>query len=277
MEMINQLLSKCVSEIRAYVVGIENNLYNIEEGFLEHLIETFLKDSRKGVQSLGKRLEKQRNDLNKEIVRVQNLYDFDKSFGDYKVVAGVDEVGRGPLAGPIVAAAVIMDLNYASTKDLILRVNDSKKIKEELRKELAEIIKKNAISYSIAVKSNEEIDNKGIAYCNHMVFLEAIEGLNRDCDLVLSDGYKAKYYNGNNEAVIKGDTKSFNIACASIIAKVYRDELMKEYSKKYPDYGFEKNVGYGTEVHIKSIKEHGVTPIHRKSFLSSIMESNIIG
>lgn len=264
-------LNHSIVEIRKNIIEIEENIRKIEYYEIEEIINLLIMDSRKGVQLLGSRLKRAKENLYNEINRVKKMYSFDKSFGEYKIVAGVDEVGRGPLAGPIVAVAVVMELDYKDEKELILRINDSKKVKDELRKELAEIIKEKAISYSIAVKSNKDIDEKGIAYCNHMVFLEAIENLGVKCDLVLSDGYKAKYYHGNNEAVIKGDTKSFNIACASIIAKVYRDEIMKEEHKKYPQYGFCKNMGYGTEEHIKSIKKYGITDIHRESFLNSII------
>ena len=127
----------------------------------------------------------------KEISRVKEMYAFDKSFGNYQYIAGVDEVGRGPLAGPIVSCAVILDLNVIDD-ELILWLNDSKKISEKKREELAQIIKEKALAYHIAQASNEEIDSKGIAYCNNNVFLEACYGLKIKPDLVLSDGYLVK-------------------------------------------------------------------------------------
>ncbi|AYE33088.1 ribonuclease HII [Clostridium septicum] len=243
----------------------------LKDDSLNILIKKLELDSRKNVQSLGSKIKKQKKKIEDEIIRVQNMYNFDKSFGSFKYVAGVDEVGRGPLAGPIVSAAVILDLNVLE-EDLILGLNDSKKISKKKREELSEIIKKKALAYSIKEASNKEIDEKGIAYCNNKVFLEACNSVNIKPDLVLSDGYLIKNINIENKSVIKGDTKSACIAAASIIAKVYRDNLMKEYSIKYPNYGFEENVGYGTESHVKHIKEVGPCDIHRLSFLKNILE-----
>ena len=154
---------------------------------------------------------------------------------------------------------------------MILGLNDSKKVPAKKREELAKIIKEKAIAYYIAVSSNEEIDEKGIAYANNKVFLEACTSLKCKPDLVLSDGYLVKNLNIDNKYVIKGDTKSASIAAASIVAKVYRDNLMKEYGEKYPGYYFEENAGYGTSKHIEKIKEIGPCDIHRKSFLKNIL------
>ena len=198
------------------------------------------------------------------------MYNFDKGFGNYTYIAGVDEVGRGPLAGPIVACAVILDLN-ALEDDLILWLNDSKKLSEKKREELAKEIKEKALAYYIAEKTNAEIDEKGIAYCNNNIFLEACTLIDIKPDLVLSDGYLVKGIDIENKSVIKGDAKSASIAAASILAKVYRDNLMKEYSKEYPYYSFEENAGYGTTKHIEGIKEFGPSDIHRMSFLKNIL------
>ena len=199
------------------------------------------------------------------------MYDFDKSFGDFNIIAGVDEVGRGPLAGPIVSCAVVLDLNVLD-EQLLLWINDSKKLNEKKREELAEIIKEKALAYHIASCDSEEIDKIGIGVCNNAVFLEATNSLQIKPDLVLSDGYTIKGIDIPNKSVIKGDTKSANIAAASIVAKVYRDKLMKEYAVKYPYYAFEENVGYGTSKHIDGIKEYGPCKIHRMSFLKNILE-----
>ena len=139
------------------------------------------------------------------------------------------------------------------------------------REELAQIIKEKALAYHIAQASNEEIDSKGIAYCNNNVFLEACYGLKIKPDLVLSDGYLVKNITIENKYVIKGDAKSATIAAASILAKVYRDNLMKEYSKKYPEYYFDENAGYGTVKHVEALKTIGPCEIHRKSFLTKIL------
>lgn len=239
-------------------------------GELTKVINWLNKDKRKNVLSLKSKIEKETDIYLKEVQRVKEMYDFDKSFGNYRYVAGVDEVGRGPLAGPIVACSVILDLNVLDDH-LILYINDSKKLKESKRIELSEIIKEKALSYHISVSSNEEIDEKGIAFSNNKVFLESCSSLSIKPDLVLSDGYLVKNINIENKSVIKGDTKSASIAAASIVAKVYRDNLMKEYAKKYPDYDFENNVGYGTSKHIEGLKTYGKCNIHRNSFLTKLL------
>lgn len=237
------------------------------------LIDLLKSDSRKTVQNLVENVERSKLLKEKEIDRVKSLYNNDINFlknqGGY--IVGVDEVGRGPLAGPIVAAAVVLNLNYENDTELILHINDSKKISIQVRENLDGIIKEKAVSYCIIEIDNDEIDNKGIAWCNNEVLKRACEGVAVTPKLVLSDGYLVKNCKYPNEFIIKGDSKSASIACASIIAKVYRDNIMKEYSKKYPHYGFEKNVGYGTKEHIEAIKEYGCTPIHRKSFLKNIL------
>ncbi|EOU2057719.1 ribonuclease HII [Clostridium perfringens] len=263
-ENLNSYSFKVVSDLVKELDVNRDNKAQIKE-----LADLLKEDKRKNVSSLGNRLEKNLNNLIKEEERVKNMYLFDKSFGDYKYVAGVDEVGRGPLAGPIVSAAVILD--SSNLDDIILYINDSKKLSEHKREELSEIIKEKALSYSISMCDSKEIDEKGIGYCNNHVFIKACEGLNIKPDLVLSDGYLIKNFNEENKHVIKGDTKSACIACASIIAKVYRDNIMKEYHKKYPQYDFEKNVGYGTKTHVDALKEVGPTEIHRMSFLKNIL------
>lgn len=241
-----------------------------KSGEINEILEWLGKDTRKNVLTLKSRIEKEISSYINEVERVKKMYEFDKSFGDYKYVAGVDEVGRGPLAGPIVACAVMLDLD-ACDDELILYLNDSKKVKEEKREELAEIIKEKALCYHIAVSSNEEIDEKGIAFSNNKVFLDSCNSLEIKPDLVLSDGYLVKNIEIENKSVIKGDTKSACIAAASIVAKVYRDNIMHEYAKKYPHYDFEHNVGYGTSKHIAGLKEYGKCQIHRESFLSNLL------
>lgn len=199
------------------------------------------------------------------------MYSFDIKYLKSKYIAGVDEVGRGPLAGPIVAAAVILNLEIMNDNDLILGIKDSKKLSSKDREELSSIIKNKAICYNISLLDNVSIDTNGITWCNNMVFKMAVNGLNIKPNFVISDGYRIKDINIENDYAIKGDEKSASIACASIIAKVYRDNLMKKYAKLYPQYGFDLNSGYGTREHIKAIKEYGICKIHRKSFLKNIL------
>ena len=236
--------------------------YYDDSEFLK-LLDELKHDERKGVVSLFKKFNRIKEMYENEVKRVNGLYEFDRKF-NVKYIAGVDEVGRGPLAGPIVAASVILDLEL-----LIEYIDDSKKIKEEKREELSKIIKTCAVDYNIVELSNKEIDEKGIGYCNNEVFIRAVEGLTVKPQLVLTDGYLIKNWGKiENKHVIKGDTKSASIACASILAKVYRDNLMKDYHNKYSHYNFKKNVGYGTQEHVNAIKEFGVSDIHRKSFLT---------
>ena len=180
-----------------------------------------------------------------------------------KFVAGVDEVGRGPLAGPVVCCAVIMPMD-----DVIEGIDDSKKLSEKKREKLAELIKQKAISYCVYEISQDEIDRINILEAVKKCMTQAVKGLSITPDVTLVDGVdthlpiKAEY-------VIKGDMNSYSIGCASIVAKVYRDNLMKEYSTKYPDYGFEKHKGYGTKAHIEKIKEIGPCKLHRKTFIKN--------
>lgn len=247
---------------------------NISKSSMDNLkvvVNSLLNDSRKNVISLGNRLKKKINKYIKEEERVKSMYRFDKAFLSTGLIAGVDEVGRGPLAGPIVACAVILNLN--DIDDIILEINDSKLLSREKREELDKIIREKAISVSIAEINNEEIDKKGVGYANNKIFIDACMNLSKKPDLVLSDGYLIKGIELNNKYVVKGDRKSASIACASIVAKVYRDNIMRKYHEKYPDYDFENNVGYGTKNHLDGIKNHGITPIHRKSFLKNIMNN----
>lgn len=184
----------------------------------------------------------------------------------YKFIAGVDEVGRGPLAGPVVCAAVIMPLD-----DIIEGVEDSKKLSEKKRESLAEIIKEKAIAYCIYQVSEEEIDRVNILEAVKVCMTRAVEGLSTKPDITLVDGVDT-HLPINAEYVIKGDANSYTIGCASIIAKVFRDDLMCEYAKEYPEYSFEKHKGYGTKVHIDKIKEIGPCPLHRRTFIKKFWE-----
>lgn len=255
-----------IKELDAFIKNMD--YVNFDSNEANKYIDAFSDDTRKTVQNKLLRITKFIKKYNDECIRVKSLYDFDRSFSNGKYVVGVDEVGRGPLAGPIVGAAVILDLTVLDN-DLILELNDSKKLNEAKRERLSEVIKQKAIAYFISERSSQDIDEKGIAYCNNQIFLDSYKGLNKQCEIVLSDGYLVKNIDVKNEAVIKGDTKSATIAAASILAKVYRDNLMKEYHKKYPHYNFESNVGYGTKDHLQGIEKHGICEIHRKSFLKN--------
>lgn len=178
------------------------------------------------------------------------------------LIAGVDEVGRGPLAGPVCVAAVIMPLD-----DLIEGVDDSKKLSEKKRNLLFEQIKEKAICYSIEMVDVETIDQINILEATKLCMKKAIENLSLRPDVVLIDAISKLDTDVNLRGIIKGDALSYSIGCASILAKVTRDNLMVELSKEYPEYGFEKHKGYGTKVHIEALKEYGPCVHHRLSFL----------
>ena len=178
-------------------------------------------------------------------------------------IAGVDEVGRGPLAGPVVCAAVIMPF---AENELVIGVDDSKKLSEKKREQLAEEIKAKALCYTIIEIDEKTIDDVNILEATKLGMKRAIETLTITPDVVLTDGNMTIDIAHKQQSVVHGDALSYSIGAASIIAKVYRDKLMDEYAKTYPQYGFEKNKGYGTAVHIQAIKEVGICPIHRKTF-----------
>ena len=181
----------------------------------------------------------------------------------YRLIAGVDEVGRGPLAGPVVCAAVIMPLE---DDKIIEGVDDSKKLSVKKREELAEEIKKRALCYTIIEVSEERIDEINILEATKLGMKQALETLSISPDMVLTDGNMTLDIAFPQHSVIHGDALSYSIGAASIIAKVYRDKLMDDFALTYPQYGFEKNKGYGTAAHINAIKEYGLCPIHRRTF-----------
>ena len=180
-----------------------------------------------------------------------------------RYIAGVDEVGRGPLAGPVVCASVIMDLS-----NIIEGIDDSKKLSEKKRELLFDKIIENAVAYSICEISPEEIDEINILQATKKCMKNAILGLKTKPSIVLIDAVNLDI-DIPCESIIKGDLKSYTIGAASILAKVYRDRLMKKYGEEFPEYGFERNSGYGTKEHIEKIKEIGPCSIHRKTFIKN--------
>ena len=184
----------------------------------------------------------------------------------YQCICGIDEAGRGPLAGPVCAAAVILPRDT-----LIDGVNDSKKLSEKKREALFDVIKTTAVSYSIAYSSVEEIESINILNATMLAMKRAVEGLDVKPDYVLVDGNRMPDLETDGEFIIKGDASSASIAAASILAKVSRDRLMYDYSKLYPQYHFEKHKGYGTKLHVDALKEYGPCPVHRMSFLRKIL------
>ena len=180
----------------------------------------------------------------------------------FRFIAGVDEVGRGCLAGAVVAAACILDVS----KPLPEGLNDSKKLSAKMRERIAEEIKQTALAFSIAQVEAEEIDRINILQATKKAMRLAIENLNPKADFLLIDAVQLKETNLPQKAIIRGDAISASIAAASIIAKTYRDNLMREFDRIYPEYGFAKHVGYGTKAHFEALKIHGACPLHRKTF-----------
>ncbi len=181
----------------------------------------------------------------------------------YAAVAGVDEVGRGPLAGPVVCAAVILS---AREEDRIFGINDSKKLSAKKRETLAQIIREKARAWSIAEVDAGTIDEINILQATRLCMKRAVEGLSVIPDMVLTDGNMTLDIAYPQRSIVKGDALVCSIGAASILAKVYRDELMRRYAEQFPQYGFERNAGYGTAEHIRAIGEYGLCSIHRRTF-----------
>ena len=183
----------------------------------------------------------------------------------YKSVCGVDKAGRGPLAGPVCAAAVILPEGV-----IIDGANDSKKLSEKKRESLFDVIREQALSYSIAYATVDEIEEINILNATMLAMRRAIDGLEIKADYAMIDGNKIPPIDIGAECIVKGDAKSMSIACASILAKVSRDRLLYKYAEEYPMYGFDKHKGYGTKVHREAILKYGPCPYHRKSFLKKL-------
>lgn len=247
--------SRTISEIRILLESKDNEL---EPTILAEL----QKDTRKGVQKLLIQWDKQKRQeqmLAEQYIRMSTYEQRYKEAG-YHLIAGVDEVGRGPLAGPVVASAVILDPN-----ETILGLNDSKALTAAKRQQLHDEIVKKALAVGVGVVESEEIDRINIYEASKRAMILAIEDLPVQPDCLLIDAMKLPV-EIQQESIIKGDAASNSIAAASIIAKVTRDRIMEEYAELYPHYSFATNAGYGTKEHLEAIRQHGITPIHRKSF-----------
>lgn len=204
--------------------------------------------------------------LQKEQERMYELFAYEREYATYQAICGIDEVGRGPLAGPVVAGAVILP------KDCdILYINDSKKLSEKKREMLFDEIMEKAVAVGIGIVGPERIDEINILQATYEAMREAISKLEVQPDLLLNDAVKIPGVTLPQVSIIKGDAKSASIGAASIIAKVTRDRMMMEYDSVFPEYGFAANKGYGTAVHIEALKKLGPTPIHRRSFIGNFV------
>lgn len=205
----------------------------------------------------------------KELLRLQEIKKIDEEFHEkgFNYVCGIDEAGRGPLAGPVVVASVIMPKD-----SMIEGINDSKKVSEKKREKLYDEIINEAISYSVAIIDQKEIDNINILNATKKGLTTCISELSTKPDIILVDALTNINTCGiKYESIIKGDAKSYSIAAASIIAKVTRDRIMRQWDEVYPMYGFAKHKGYGTKAHIEAIKEYGICPLHRQSFVKNFI------
>ena len=228
------------------------------------LFEKYREDSRSGVVKLLEQYRKKEEALKQEIARTEAMKAFEHKYEHLGYLCGIDEVGRGPLAGPVVACAVILP------KDCdILYINDSKKLSAKKREELYDEIMEKAVSIGIGMASHERIDEINILQATYEAMREAISKLNPKPDILLNDAVNIPLVDIRQVPIIKGDAKSISIGAASIIAKVTRDRLMEQYDEMYPGYGFASNKGYGSAEHIEQIKKSGPCPIHRRSFIKN--------
>ena len=230
-------------------------------------IKEYSADERSGVQALVVKAEKMKDALAKELERLEKMRVYEHQYEEnYTYICGIDEAGRGPLAGPVVAGAVILPKD----KD-ILYVNDSKKLSEKSREELYAQIMEEALAASVGIVDNEVIDDINILQATYEAMRQAVASLKVAPQALLNDAVIIPGINLPQEKIIKGDAKSISIASASIIAKVTRDHMMDEYDKIYPEYGFAKHKGYGTAQHVEALRKYGPCPIHRLSFIKNLI------
>ena len=238
---------------------------------LPAFIEKYGEDHRAGVQKLAACAQKKIEAYEKELLRTEQLKRYEKQYASYSAICGIDEVGRGPLAGPVVAGAVIFP------KDCdILYMNDSKQLTEKKREELYDVILEKAVACAVGYATPERIDEINILQATYEAMRDAVSKLSVQPDLLLNDAVTIPGISIRQVPIIKGDAKSISIGAASIIAKVTRDRLMVEYDKVFPEYDFAGNKGYGSASHIEALKKYGPTPIHRRSFLKNFVEADSI-
>ncbi len=239
---------------------------NTKEEDLSLFIEAFSADSRTAVQKMVQQANKRLLALEREKQRIWTLGEYERAYSEYDFICGIDEVGRGPLAGPVCAGAVILPKDCR-----ILYINDSKQLSEKKREELYDIIEREAIACAVGFATPARIDEINILQATYEAMREAIAKLSVTPTLLLNDAVTIPNVNIKQVPIIKGDAKSISIGAASIYAKVSRDRIMEEYDALYPAYGFAKNKGYGSAAHIAALKEFGPTPIHRRSFIGNFI------
>lgn len=247
---------------------IQQEFSQAGDGGRKLLYEQYADDPRAGVTALIAKYKKQEEKLVAEIARTEAMKLYENKYRDAAFICGIDEVGRGPLAGPVVAGAVILPKDSQ-----ILYLNDSKKLTEKRREELYEVIMREAVSVGIGIVSPARIDEINILQATYEAMREAVGKLSVEPDVLLNDAVTIPMIPPHivQVPIIKGDAKSVSIAAASIVAKVTRDRLMTAYEEVLPGYGFASNKGYGSAEHIAALKKYGPTPIHRRSFIHNFI------
>ncbi len=234
---------------------------------LPELIKRYEEDERSGIQALIVSAHKKLAAHEKEVARTREMQKFEREYAAFSYICGIDEVGRGPLAGPVVAGAVILP------KDCdILYINDSKQLSEKKREELYDVIMEKAVATGLGFASPQRIDEINILQATYEAMREAVSKLNPAPEILLNDAVTIPGLSMKQVPIIKGDAKSLSIAAASIIAKVTRDRMMVQYAEVFPEYDFAGNKGYGSASHIEALKKYGPTPIHRRSFIKNFMQ-----
>lgn len=251
---------KAVSEIKKELELADSESW-------EALCEAYDTDERAGVQKLVSQYRKKSRELQRERLRIEEMRKYEKEYGHLGYLCGIDEVGRGPLAGPVVACAVILPKDCQ-----MLWLNDSKKLSEKKREILKLQIEQEAVGIGIGCVSPERIDEINILQATYEAMRQAVSNLPVKPALLLNDAVTIPGIEIPQVPIIKGDGKSISIAAASIVAKVTRDHMMMEYENIYPGYGFASNKGYGSALHIETLKAKGPTPIHRRSFIHNFVE-----
>lgn len=249
------------------LADIKKKLENADEKTIERLIKEYSASDKAGVQRLAQQYQRKLDKLAGERERVERMCCYEKEYASFSYICGIDEAGRGPLAGPVVAAAVILPKDAR-----LLYVNDSKKLSEKKREQLFDVIMKEAVSVGVGVASPGRIDEINILQATYEAMREAVSKLAPQPELLLNDAVRIPGIDIRQVPIIKGDAKSLSIASASIIAKVTRDRMMYEYDKLYPEYGFAAHKGYGSRVHIEALQKYGACPIHRRTFIGNFIE-----
>lgn len=250
------------------IADIKNEFQSASQNEWSRLVNEYASDERSGVQNLIRSYQKKTEAIEKERLRLETMREFEKKYSrEFSCICGIDEAGRGPLAGPVVAGAVVLPKECE-----ILYLNDSKKLSAKRREELFDEIKEKAVSVGIGMSSPARIDQINILQATYEAMAHAVQDLDVVPDLLLNDAVTIPQVPIRQVGIIKGDARSLSIAAASIMAKVTRDRLMIEYAELYPEYGFEAHKGYGSATHIEALKKYGPCPIHRSTFIKNFVK-----